>query len=107
MMKKKCLIKFDLYRLHLTEQDQILNDMVDEVKGIEWYTADGPGPGAVGTAGMRGPRIWNYFKFPYGLELAVRSMQQLRPDLEVCTLIGIVICRNLSICQSLMFCIHF
>ena len=85
MMKKRCLIKFDIYRLHLTEQDQILNNMVDEVKGIEWYTADGPGPGAVGTAGMRGPRIWNYFKFPYGLELAVRSMQQLRPDLEVCT----------------------
>ena len=82
--------------------------MVDEVKGIDWYTADGPGPGAVGTAGMRGPRIWNYFKFPYGLELAVRSMQQLRPDLEVCTLIGIVICRNLSICQSLMlFYIYF
>ena len=94
------MITFDLYRLHLTEQDQILNDMVDEVKGIDWYTADGPGPGKVGTAGMRGPRIWNYFKFPYGLELAVRSMQQLRPDLEVCTLIIIDIVLYIFSSQS-------
>ena len=46
------------------------------MKTSKYYTATGPGPGKGGT--QIGPKLWtNYFKFPYGAELAIRGMQML------------------------------
>ena len=73
-----------VHRFHLQEQESKINKFDNIIKGIDWYTQNGPAPGKgqVGTHG--GPRCWNsQFHFPRAIAIACSGTKQLHADLKV------------------------